>query len=92
MAALDKLISDRFFDDVEGLVNPESGVIPLNACVVVEYIDADGEHKLATGFSDDMTFYAKEGMCRTLLRDAMMLPLEAERREAIDRFDGLDDD
>lgn len=88
MAELDRLISPDFFTDVDGV--PEGGVVPLNACVVVEYMDADGKHQLATGWSDTMTFYQREGMVRSLLRDVMGVPVEFERRYAASRCDAIE--
>lgn len=78
MSKIEDLISPTFFDDMD---DAPAGAIPLNACVVVEYIDDNGNKALLCGWSDDMPFYAREGMCRVLLRDATGVPMAAEREE-----------
>lgn len=78
MAELEHLISPTFFED---MADTPEGAIPLNACVVVEYIDLDGKKALACGWTDDMPFYTREGMCQVLLRDATGVPMAAEREE-----------
>ncbi len=65
--------------------------IPISVAMVVDYIDEDGQHALASFFDHEQTYFAREGMVRSLLRDVMMIPLEAERREASRRFDEDDD-
>lgn len=80
-----ELISDRVREELPNC-------IPISVALVVDYIDGEGKHALATFYDYEQTFFAREGMVRWLLRDVLMIPLEAERREAIHQFDHLDDD
>lgn len=76
-------------DEVKGLLDGSEGIV-LNAIIAVEVIDAEGGHALLTGCTDDMTYWSREGMARTLLRDAVRVPQEFERREAVRLADELE--
>lgn len=69
------LIAADFLDDVGG------GII-LNACVVVEVLQANGDTGLISAWTDGMAFYAREGMVLSLLRDVTAVPKAAVSENA----------